>query len=113
MQMRRLIYFSLKIRQHPRYGGAFPLGWPEPLGPVAEAGGLPSPAQLPQNQLGGAFREASYELRSCQRVGPLTVDSRTPALPLTGCVTLQYLLNLSRPPFPSLRDGNTDVLVLS
>lgn len=61
--MRRLIYFFLKIRQHPHCGGAFPLCWPETLGPVAEPGGLSSPAQLPQNQVWDAFSGAPCELR--------------------------------------------------
>lgn len=55
MQMSRLIYFFLKIRQHPQCGGAFPLRRPETLGPLAEPGGLSSLVHLPQNQLGGAF----------------------------------------------------------
>lgn len=110
MQMRRLIYFFLKIWQHLHYRGGFPLSWPETLQPVVKPGWLPSPAS--PEVVRGAF---SWGVPRAQvSPAPLALDSSllNPSPPLTSCVTFQCLLNLSGPPFSSLQNGNTDLLVL-
>lgn len=102
MQMMRLIYFFLKISQHPHREGGFPLSWPETLQPMAEPGALLIWSSIPQNRPGVSL--VRYP-RSSKMV-PALWNCLEPQLRPWSCMTFHYPPNLSGPP------AKSDLLVL-